>query len=113
MTSAPSSRNRITVTQYSRSSQPSATRTTILLPLSFTSLLSLKLPSMLRFFRGPTSSFLLGPLRRPRRLCPPSIPGTKRLLRTPNRANQQDADEQREPSCPEPFTLWLPRRRKI
>src|SRR5215208_8025988 len=44
---------------------------------------------------------------------PPSIPGTKRLLRTPNRANQQDADEQREPSCPEPLTLWLPRRRKI
>src|SRR3712207_5863767 len=36
MTSAPSSRRRITVTQYSRSSNPSATRTTILLPLNFT-----------------------------------------------------------------------------
>src|SRR5215210_6396096 len=81
MTSAPSSRNRITVTQYSRSSKPSATRTTILLPLSFTSLLFLKLPSMLSLFRGPTSSFLLGHLHRRRRLCPsieppaPSLPG--------------------------------------
>src|SRR5829696_3399113 len=74
MTSAPSSRNRITVTQYSRSSKPSATRTTIFLPLSFTSLLSLKLPSMLSLFRGPTSSFLLGHLHRATRpLSPRSL----------------------------------------
>jgi hypothetical protein len=36
ITSAPYSLRRITVTQYSRSSNPSATSTTIFLPLSFT-----------------------------------------------------------------------------
>jgi hypothetical protein len=49
ITSAPSSRRRITVTQYSRSSNPSATRTTISCPLTSRGLLSLVAVSLQLF----------------------------------------------------------------